>query len=83
MGRSNQVPDDIQTASKLYLEKLKWVCGDYDSGSVYWGGGTNDFIYRASGETNEEQIEIFVRAKNRDEAKLKVRSTFQNARFYR
>ena len=78
MGRSNTIPTNIKSA-KLYLEKLKWVDGDYDSGGCYWGGGMGDNIYRAYGD----DIEIFVRAKSRKEAKEEVREDFEGVTFYR
>ena len=83
MGRRNAIPDDIQTAGKLYLEKLEWVDGDYDQGGAYWGGGMGDNIFRATGESATEQIEIFVRAKSRKQAKSEVRSIFPEAKFFR
>ena len=82
LGRSNSIPDDINTAGKLYLEKLEWV-GDYDIGSVYWGNTGKDNVYRATGETNTETVEIFVRAKDREGAKQQVREIFKEAKFFR
>jgi hypothetical protein len=83
MGRRSVVPD--RTASpKLYLERLKWVDGDYDQGGAYWGRGGGD-IYRAEGEANgvDERYDIYVRALNRDDAKAKVRVLVPTARFFR
>jgi len=72
MGRRNNIPEDMTTVGKLHLVRLKWIDGDYDEGYCYWGGGIGDNIYWAYGETASEQVEIFVRAKSRNEAKLKV-----------
>jgi hypothetical protein len=83
MGRPNMIPSDIETASKLYLEKLEWQDGDYDKGGAYWGRNGVNHVYRASGESATEQIEIFVRAMNREEAKTKTREVFSNAKFFR
>lgn len=83
MGRRNSIPDDISTAGKLYLERLKFVDYDYDAGGAYWGGGAEGNIYRASGETVTEQVEIFVSANDRAQAKEKVREIFSGAIFYR
>ena len=83
LGRHNSIPADIITASKLYLEKLGWVDGDYDVGGAYWGNVGSDNVYRATGETHTETVEIFVRAKDREEAKAKVREEFKEARFFR
>ena len=72
MGRPNRIPEDIATAGKLYLGKLEWVDWDYDKGGAYWGQSKGEYIYRASGESETEQIEIFIRAKDRPQAKAKV-----------
>ena len=76
MGRPNRIPKDITKSTKLDYEKLKWVDGDYDQGSAYWGrvikNGIGDYIYRVTGETETEQVEIFVRAKTLKEAKKQV-----------
>ena len=85
MGRRNSIPPDLNTASYLHLNKLQWVDGDYDVGGAYWGGGQGDNVYWAYGETATEQIEVFVRATSREEAKLEVKRTLQNytVNFYR
>lgn len=74
MGRANHIPEDIETyllTGKLHLVRLKWVDGDYDEGGAYWGN-SGDYIYWAYGETATEQIDIFVRATDRNDAKLKL-----------
>lgn len=73
MGRPNRIPSDITTAGKLHLVKLQWVDGDYDEGGAYFGGGMGDNVYWAYGETATEQIEVFVRAKSRNQAKEEVK----------
>jgi len=83
MGRRNIIPDDIETAGKLYLNRLEWVDGDYDKGGAYWGGGMGDSIYRASGETATETVEVFVRAVTREDAKAEVTELIKSAKFYR
>ena len=83
MGRRNSIPDDINTAGKLYLERLKWVDGDYDKGGAYWGQNGCNHVYRASGESETEQVEIFVRAITRNEAKELVKEHFPQAKFFR
>ena len=72
MGRRNSIPDDIIPSSKLYLEKMR-LNGDYDKGGAYWGYTQNSYIYRATGSTLTEEIEIFTRAANRQEAKENLR----------
>lgn len=83
MGRRNNIPYDISTASKLHLVALKFVDGDYDKGGAYWGYNAGTSIYWAYGETETEQIDCFIRAKNRKEAKELVRKEIKNAKFYR
>jgi hypothetical protein len=84
MGRSNHIPEDSETAGKLHLEKLKWIDGDYDQGGAYWGRSDVDGdIYWAYGETKTEQIDVFVRAHNRTEAKEEILNYIPKAIFYK
>jgi hypothetical protein len=83
MGMRNSIPSDIETASKLHLRRLEWVDGDYIKNGAYFGGGQGDYIYRATGETEKEQIEVFVRAWNHLGAQLKVKELIPHAKFYR
>jgi hypothetical protein len=80
MGRPNRIPKDITESTNLYYyEQLRWVDEDYDEGGCYWGrvikNGIGDYIYRVQGETETEQVEIFVRAKNLKEASKEVKKT--------
>jgi hypothetical protein len=80
MGRRNSIPDDVFIDEALSLRKLKWQDGDYTEDGTYWGGGMGDNVYWANGSTSTSQeINIFVRAKNRQEAKEKVREEMKNA----
>ncbi len=79
MGRRNQLPDDREATIKLRMERLRFVSGDYDQWGAYWGGGSNSWIYCAW----LDQVRVFVRAENREQAKLKVRDTLPQANFYR
>ena len=79
MGRANELPTDTNSPSKLQMEKLKWVDGDYTKDGTYWGHGDNN-IYCAFG--GEESVKIFVRAMNRQDAKDKVRGILPNVKFY-
>ena len=83
MGRRNNIPDDISTASKLHLVALKFVDGDYDRGNAYWGYTSGTSIFWAYGETETEQIDFFTRARNRKEAKELIGNEIKNAKFYR
>ena len=59
---------------------MRFIDGCYDEGGAYWGMPAN--LYRATGEDDEQLIEIFTRANSRAEAKAKVRAILPNARFY-
>lgn len=91
MGRRNVLPADRYTASpKMRMQKLRWVGGDYDQGGAYWGSGSpGDFIWWAQGWIDhdshcmETEYTVYVRAKNRTDAKAKVREYIPHARFYR
>ncbi len=69
MGRRNSIPNNYNPSHKLHLNKLKWH-GDYDEGGAYWGRTHNTYIYRAF--RYSQDIEIFVRASSRTEAKDKL-----------
>lgn len=86
MGRRDTLPDDKNEPCKLRLVSMREAdrtC--YDSGGAYWGmwsprcGG----MYRAIRDCGEVRAEVFVRAKDRQEAKAKVRAILPGARFYR
>jgi hypothetical protein len=86
MGRADILPNDRELYVKLRLERLKWVDGDYDQGGAYWGnsGGTN--IYCAWFRLpafEKNQVEVFVRASNRQDAKYLVQRLLPYATFYR
>lgn len=87
MGRPNSLPNNPNACIKLNMQKLQWIDYDYDRGGAYWGGGSGDNIYWAYGEEsntgyNFNEVEIFVRAKSRNEAKEKVRELVPNAKFF-
>ena len=67
MGRRNQAEGQPE---RLHLQRIRFVDGDYDTGGAYWGG--DSLLYCAfSPETteNDPPIMVFVRAKDRIEAK--------------
>ena len=81
MGRRDHIPSDFITVKKLHLVKLKMSsCGCYDSGGAYWGQGLP--MYWAYGESDTEQAEMFMRAKNRENAKAQALARFPSAKFY-
>jgi len=83
MGRNNNIPPDIQSVGTLHLERLIWVDHDYDQGGAYWGRVAGQYIYWAYGETIDWQVDIFVRASCRDNAKTEVIKFISKAKFYR
>lgn len=84
MGRRDILPDDCTVPCKLHLVRLRWFDGDYDQGGAYWGrviGGSD--VYWAYGDAAEVDAQVFVWAKDREDAKAVVREKLPNARFYR
>lgn len=79
MGRHDVLPDNRDAAIKLQMQRLRWVSGDYDEKGCYWGGGSGDWVYCAW----QDEIRVFVRGENREQAKLKVREKLPRAKFYR
>ncbi len=73
MGRPNIIPADYNS-EKLSLRRVPFVDGAYDQGGAYWGAPAN--LWCAWGETETEQLEVFVRATDRDAAKLMVYKLF-------
>ncbi len=78
MGRNNILPEDPKADIKLRMEALRWH-GDYDNGGAYWGYTPGTRIYIA----HADDVQVFVRASNRAEAKGIVRKSIPNARFWR
>ena len=93
MGRPDNVPSVLLSlpSVKLHLERLKMYDGDcYDAGGCYWGSGNGTtYMYCAWGTVIAPSslpyppCQIFVRGKNREEAKKKVNEILPSARFYR
>lgn len=61
MGRINRLDGGFQD---LYLQRLKWVDHDYDTGGAYWGNNGVPMWCAFDGKGTF----IFVRAKTRKEA---------------
>lgn len=86
MGRANSHSTDKLYAGKFYLRQLPMVDYDYDQGGAYWGCGNPEigWMYRAYSDTfQDEVVELFVRARNREAAKAAVREDYPNAMFFR
>lgn len=81
MGRSAIIEEPEQSI-KFHLYRMPMSsCGCYDSGGAYWGAG--DPMYHAFGDGIDYKNELFIRAKNRNDAKKAVISKFKQAKFYR
>ena len=79
MGRSDSLPSDPDMPITLEIERLAWVDGDYDQGGAYWGNSGGDYIWRFTGDDDEQQIEVFIRAKTEVEAIAGLHEKLPNA----
>lgn len=85
MGRSNTITEP-DASVKFHLYRMPMSSdGCYDSGGAYWGAGSlqHGFMYHAYGDGSKERQEMFVRARNREEAKEEIRAEFRKAKFWR
>lgn len=80
MGRRNEIPDDY-AGQKLRLTRLPFVDGCYDRWGAYWGSPAN--VWCAWGESETEQVRIFVRADSRAIAKQRIFQILKTVRFAR
>jgi len=73
MGQSNQI---FGSPEKLYLQRIRFVDGDYSADGTYWGGGRDTpalwCAFSPEDTKNDVPIRVFVRARNREEAKQNV-----------
>lgn len=81
MGRRNVLPEDTNEPVRLRMVRLRFIDYAYDEGGAYWGIGNP--IYFAKGEASDVIVEIYVRAKDREDAKAQVTTLLPNATFYR
>lgn len=73
MGRWSQTEGKPEC---LYLQRMRFVDGAYDTGGAYWGGGNPMWCAFSPDTTdNEFTIRVFTRAANREEAKANVLAT--------
>ena len=77
MGRPTILPDDPKKTITLRMERLRFIDGCYDKGGAYWGAPANLYCAYA------EEVQVFVRANSRFEAKKLVRDQIPGAHFYR
>ncbi len=82
MGRRDSLPVDRSVHISLRIAQLKWVDGDYDEAGAYWGQGSRgEHIYHVWGTCDAEdmQVEMFVRATSKDNARKAVKAALPNA----
>lgn len=94
MGRADTLPVDAAKPIRMHLVRLPFVDGCYDQGGAYWGAPAN--LWRAvspdvhpwrsnwDGSAQEDaHIELFVRARSRQDAKRAILAKLPQAKFYR
>ena len=82
MGRCNWgLTEHRNRPMMMYVQRVKLIDGDYDLGGAYWGGPPSLPLFCAWAEDDEARV--FVRAENRNAAKLRVKEHFPNAKFFR
>jgi|SRR5436190_20049161 len=82
MGRMSRTQGDPATDSKpLSLRRIRLDSGGYDPGGAYWGLGAP--LYWAGNCGDGLDVDMFLRARNRDDAKAQIRADYPGARFYR
>lgn len=103
MGRPNVHAVDRTAPIKFYVEYMPFSDGVYDRGGAYWGSPAN--LWRAvsteevwcvsnwDGTPFKHRVELYFRAKDREEAKVKVKAPrlqvcpdgcgYLNAKFFR
>lgn len=81
--------DTLETVDKtpLYLQRVRWVSGDYSPDGTYWGHGTESDMWVAfNGPLDPEYqpgfgTRIWVRARNRKEAAEEIREDHPDVKF--
>lgn len=82
-GRADERPpreEREKIIGPMHLTRVKLDSQGYDKGGAYWGIGTP--LYLAECLEWQQYAREFIRAKDRDEAKAKIRELYPNARFY-
>lgn len=80
MGRRSDLATDGDPI-KLCLRHVPFIDGCYDQGGAYWGSPEN--LWVAWGDDGDEVCVLYVRARDRQDAKAQVIAHRHNARFYR
>ena len=78
MGRREiHVGDPV---GKMHLQRVRLDRGGYDSGGAYWGTGMPLYRYEDEDAGN---VQGYLRARNREDAKAQIRVKYPEVRFYR
>lgn len=81
VARYTSIVAKLEAAPKnppYYLQEVRLDSGGYDQGGAYWGH--HQKLYCAF---NDYDVQMYVRAINRDAAKIEVRASDPTARFFR
>jgi hypothetical protein len=84
MGRRGSFhPGNLAEVSiRLHLQRVPLLYGgDYDKGGAYWGGPAD--LWCAWGTDGENDVELYTRAGNREQAKHNILGQYDLAKFYR
>ena len=69
----------------LYVQRVNFVDGDYGPDGTYWGNRLIDGIFCGFNlipGTNKTDNRIYVRATDRDDAKVKILEKYSTAKFF-
>ena len=73
--------------SPLYLQRVRFVDGDYAPDGTYWGDNGTPLWCAFNGDDGDDAAgygsRIYVRAKTRDEAKTSILAEYPHVRFFR
>ena len=73
-----------EVVGKVHLQRVPFVDGDYDPGGAYWGGGPGTLpLFCAWGDNGLIEVEHYIRAHDRHEAKDSLLARFPGLKFYR
>lgn len=78
MGRHDQHEHGAENLA-FELEWAPLVDGAYDCGGAYWGSPAN--LYCAEAQSEDSVVQLFVRAKDREQAMTMISEQYQGATF--
>jgi hypothetical protein len=83
MGRPSTPGTVAAPGVKLHLNRIRLNQGGYDSGGAYWGIGPSLYHAWADAGEDNEALEHFFRASDREDAKAIALAKFPGATLYR